>query len=171
MREIHRQRLTDRQQLAASSRAAHSSSSRRSQSVRLEHDTLESVAASCTYASAIKASKDILDHWILRMQTVWIKPCITIKCDHLPLRKFLKKQTLNSKVNNWVVELGQFNLKMEWIQGSKNTLADSLSCLLEVVPEAKLEKEPEGQEFSCYCFEDLMPVSTEYIEEIAEMKM
>ena len=60
---------------------------------------------------------------------------------------------------------------MEWIQGSKNTLADYLSHLLEVVPEAKLEKEPEGQEFGCYCFENLMPVCTEYIEEIGEMKM
>ena len=25
---------------------------------------------------------------------------VTIKCDHLPLRKFLQKQTLNAKVNN-----------------------------------------------------------------------
>ena len=74
-------------------------------------------------------------------------------------------------MNNWAVELEQFNLKMEWIQGSKNTLADSLSCLLEVVPETKLEKEPEGQEFSCYCFEDLAPVCTEYIEEIGELTM
>ena len=74
-------------------------------------------------------------------------------------------------MNNWAVKLEQFNLKMEWIQGSKNTLADSLSCLLEVVPEAKLEKEPEGQEFGCYCFEELNPVHTEYIEEIGEMKI
>ena len=66
-------------QLAVSSQTAHSSSSRKSQSVRLEHDTLESVAASCTYASAINASKDIqcircvqMDHRILHMQTVWI---------------------------------------------------------------------------------------------------
>ena len=36
-----------------------SSSSKKSQSVRLEHSTLEPVAASCTYASAINASKDI----------------------------------------------------------------------------------------------------------------
>ena len=36
-----------------------SSSSRKSQSIRLEHNTLEPVAASCTYASAINASKDI----------------------------------------------------------------------------------------------------------------
>ena len=96
---------------------------------------------------------------------------ITIKCDHLPLKKFLNKQTLNSKVNNWAVELEQFNLKMEWIQGSKNTLVDSLSDLLEVVLEAKLGKELEGQEFGCYCFEDLTPVSTEYIEEIGDLTM
>ena len=93
---------------------------------------------------------------------------ITIKCDHLPLRKFLNKQTLNSKVNNWAVELEQFNLKMEWIQGSKNTLADSLSHLLEVVSEAKLEAEPEGQEFGCYCFDDLTPVRMVYVEEIGQ---
>ena len=86
---------------------------------------------------------------------------ITIKCDHLPLKRFLNKQTLNSKVNNWAVELEQFNLKLEWIQGSKNTLADSLSHLLEVVPEAELEPEQEGQEFGCYCFEDLAPVCME----------
>ena len=93
---------------------------------------------------------------------------ITSKCDHLPLKRFLNKQTLNSKVNNWAVELEQFNLKLEWIQGSKNMLADSLSRLLEVAPEAKLEPEPEGQEFGCYCFEDLAPVRTEYVEEIGE---
>ena len=30
---------------------------------------------------------------------------VTIKCDHLPLKKFSQKQTLNAKVNNWAVEL------------------------------------------------------------------
>ena len=66
---------------------------------------------------------------------------VTIKCDHLPLKKFLQKQTLNAKVNNWAVELEQFSLKVEWIQGVKNTLADSLSRLLEVDPEAKIQPE------------------------------
>ena len=69
---------------------------------------------------------------------------VTIKCDHLPLKKFLQKQTLNAKVNNWAVELEQFNLTLEWIQRIKNTLADSLSRLLEVDPEAKLQPEKEG---------------------------
>ena len=80
---------------------------------------------------------------------------VTIKCDHLPLKKFLQKQTLNAKVNNWAVELEQFNLKIEWIQGAKNTLADSLSRLLEVDSEAKLQPEKEGHEFGTFCFEEL----------------
>ena len=87
---------------------------------------------------------------------------VTIRCDHLPLKKFLTKQTLNSKVNNWAVELEQFNLKLEWIMGSKNTLADTLSRLLDVCPEVKMEPEPAGQEFGCYCFED-MNVDTEQV--------
>ena len=54
----------------------------------------------------------------IRRLTFYLKDAkITIKCDHLPLKKFLNKQTLNSKVNNWAVELEQFNLKLEWIQG------------------------------------------------------
>ena len=37
----------------------------------------------------------------------------------------------------------------------KNTLADSLSRLLEVDPEAKLQPEKEGHEFGTFCFEEL----------------
>ena len=96
---------------------------------------------------------------------------VIIKCDHLPLKKFLTKQTLNSKVNNWAVELEQLNLKLEWIMGSKNTLADTLSRLLDVCPEAKLEPEPVGQEFGSYCFEEMKPVEVEYIEEIDTVKI
>ena len=80
---------------------------------------------------------------------------VTIKCDHLPLKKFLQKQTLNAKVNNWAVELEQFNLKLEWIQGVKNTLADSLLRLLDVDPEAKLQAEKKGHEFGTFCFESV----------------
>ena len=80
---------------------------------------------------------------------------VTIKCDHLPLKKFLQKQTLNAKVNNCAIELEQFNLKVEWIQGVKNTLADSLLRLLEVDPDAKLQPKKEGHEFGTFCFEEL----------------
>ena len=61
---------------------------------------------------------------------------VTIRSNHLPLKKFLNKQTMNSKVNNWAVELEQFRLHLEWIPGSRNLLADSLSHLLDIVPDA-----------------------------------
>ena len=67
----------------------------------------------------------------------------------------MQKQKLNTKVNNWAVELEQFNLKVEWVQGVKNTLADSLSRPLEVDPEAKLQPEKEGHEFGTLFFEEL----------------
>ena len=70
---------------------------------------------------------------------------------------------MNAKVNNWAVELEQFKVKLEWIQGTKNTLADSLSRLLEMTPEAKLEQEPEGQEFGTVCFEELPAAETHSI--------
>ena len=37
---------------------------------------------------------------------------ITVKSDHLPLKKFLEKNTLNSKVNNWAVELESQNIRI-----------------------------------------------------------
>ena len=95
---------------------------------------------------------------------------VTIRSDHLPLKKFLNKQTMNSKVNNWAVELEQFRLHLEWIPGTRNLLADSLSRLLDVVPDAQKTKEPDDHEFGSYCFEELEPakvmekVSTEVIE-------
>ena len=47
---------------------------------------------------------------------------------------------MNSKVNNWVVELEQFRLHLEWIPGSWNLLANSLSRLLDVVPDAQKQR-------------------------------
>ena len=80
---------------------------------------------------------------------------VIIRSDHLPLKKFLNKQMMNSKVNNWAVELEQLQLHLEWIPGSWNLLADSLSHLLDMVPNAQQPKEPSDQEFSSYCFEEL----------------
>ena len=35
---------------------------------------------------------------------------ITLRSDHLPLKKFLNKNTFNSKVNNWAVEISPFRI-------------------------------------------------------------
>ena len=77
---------------------------------------------------------------------------------------------MNSKVNNWAVELEQFKLRLDWIPGSRNLLTDSLSRLLDVDPDASQIDEPQGHEFGSYCFKDLQPakvlevISTEVIE-------
>ena len=95
---------------------------------------------------------------------------VTIRSDLLPLKKFLNKQMMNSKVNNWAVESEQFRLHLEWIPGSQNLLTDSLSCLIDVVPVAQQPDEPKDHEFGSYCFGELEPakvfkkVSTEVIE-------
>ena len=60
---------------------------------------------------------------------------ITLRSDHLPLKKFLLKNTLNSKVNNWVVELETFNIHFEHISGIRNTLADTLSRIVRMDPD------------------------------------
>ena len=54
---------------------------------------------------------------------------------------------MNTKVNNWAVELKSYNLKFEYIKGIKNTLTDTLSRLLEIDPDVALPAETLGTEF------------------------
>ena len=42
---------------------------------------------------------------------------VLLRSDHLPLKKFLEKNTLNSKVNNWAVEISPFRIQFEYIKG------------------------------------------------------
>ena len=97
---------------------------------------------------------------------------VLIRSDHLPLKKFLRQNTLNTKVNNWAVELKSYNLKFEYIQGIKNTFADTLSRLLEIDPDVALPAEPPGTEFGYnYFFEELPPVEVgEIIVEGVKLK-
>ena len=80
---------------------------------------------------------------------------ITLRSDHLPLKKFLAKNTLNSKVNNWAIEISPFWIMFEYIKGIKNTLADTMSHLIEIDPQIQLEPEPEGYEFGYYTFDSI----------------
>ena len=81
---------------------------------------------------------------------------VTLRSDHLPLKKFLAKNTLNSKVNNWAIEISPFQITFEYIKGIKNTLADIMSQLIDIDPQIQSEPEPEGYEFSYYTF-NLLP--------------
>ena len=96
---------------------------------------------------------------------------ITVRSDHLPLKKFLEKNTLNSKVNNWAVEMESQNIKFEYIPGIWNTLADTLSRLIEMDENIKLQPEEEGKEFGYFPFEELQPVMTHEVEEVIECEI
>ena len=91
---------------------------------------------------------------------------ITLRSDHLPLKSFLQKNTLNSKVNNWAMELESFNIQFEYIQGSKNVLADTLSRLMGINEDTQLPPEEQGYELSYAVFEDLPKIKTFQVNEV-----
>ena len=91
---------------------------------------------------------------------------ITLRSDHLPLKKFLEKNTMNAKVNNWAVELESQNINFEFIAGTKNVLADTLSRLIEFDKSIKLPEEEPGYEFGYTPFEELPPARVTVIEEV-----
>ena len=81
---------------------------------------------------------------------------VTLRSDHLPLKKFMAQNTLNSKVKNWAIEISPFQITFEYIKGIKNTLADMMSQLIDIDPQIQSEPEPEGYEFGYHTF-DLLP--------------
>ena len=80
---------------------------------------------------------------------------ITLRSDHLPLKKFLRKMTLNDTVNNWSTKIESFNINFVHISGKDNMLADTLSRLIDIDPELKQKPKLKDHEFGKYCFETL----------------
>ena len=80
---------------------------------------------------------------------------ITLRSNHLPLKKFLRKTTLNNTVNNWSTEIEIFNINFVHISGKANVIADMLSRLIDIDPDLQQQPELEGHEFGKYCFETL----------------
>ena len=91
---------------------------------------------------------------------------ILLRSDHLPLKKFLQKKTLNSKVNNWTMELESFNIQFEYNQGSKNILVDTLSRLIHINQDIQLPPEKQGYEFGYAVFEELPEIKCYEINEV-----
>ena len=90
---------------------------------------------------------------------------ITLRSDHLPLNKFLQKNTLNLHVNNWAVEIESFKIKFVHIAGKDNMIADTLSHLINIDPDIVLEPELKDYEFGSYCFETLPKARRSSVEE------
>ena len=84
---------------------------------------------------------------------------ITLRSDHLPLKRFLNCKTLNNTVDNWAVEIESFKINFIHIAGKDNVLADTLSRLIDIDPDVVLEPELKDYEFGHYAFETLSKVS------------
>ena len=90
-------------------------------------------------AYAIYMSVRKLDHYIQDAEVV-------VRSDHLPLKTFLHKNTLNTKVNNWAIDItSRCTIRFEYIKGIKNTLADTMSRLIKITPEIILDPEPQDK--------------------------
>ena len=89
---------------------------------------------------------------------------ILLRSDHKPLEKFLLKNTLNSKVNNWATELEAFNIQFDYIKGSSNILADTLSRLIAIDPDTPTTPKEPGYEFGYAIFEEFLKVQTKTYE-------
>ena len=94
---------------------------------------------------------------------------ITLWSDHLPLKKFLAKNTLNSKVNNWAIEISPFCITFEYIKGIKNTLADTVSQLVNIDPQIQQDSEPEGYKFGYYTFDTLPTLEVSNVETMQDV--
>ena len=94
---------------------------------------------------------------------------VLLKSDHLPLKKFLQKNTLNNKVNNWAMELEAFNIRFEHVSGKANILADMLSHLIDLDPDARLDPKNAGWEFGYYIFESLPKLSSADVVHVCEI--
>ena len=53
----------------------------------------------------------------------------TLYCDHKPQTPFFTTGMLSHALDQWTLELQQFNIKFEHIQGKKNMVADAISGL------------------------------------------
>ena len=91
---------------------------------------------------------------------------ITLRSDYLPMKKFMEKNTMNAKVNNWAVELESQNINFKFIAGTKNVLSDTLSRLIELDENIKLPEEEPGYEFGYTPFEELPPARVTIVEEV-----
>ena len=89
---------------------------------------------------------------------------ILLRSDHKPLEKFLLKNTLNSKVNNWAMELEAFNIQLDYIKGSNNILVDTLSHLIAIDPDTPTTLEEQRYEFGYAIFEEFPKVQTKTYE-------
>ena len=71
---------------------------------------------------------------------------------------------MNSKVNNWAIEISPFRITFEYIKQIKHTLADTMNRLIEIDFQVQQEPAPEGYELGYYTFDNLPNIEVTDIE-------
>ena len=141
------------------------------QFITLYHTSVDSLEEATSTGAAITKEAYAIYMSVRKLSFYLTNTDVLIRTDHLPLKKFLKQNTMNSKVNNWAIKLKSCNLKFEYIQGIHNTLEDTLSRLIKIKPDVTLPTEPPGTKFCYNFFEELPPVEvSEIIAEGVEIK-
>ena len=67
------------------------------------------------------------------------------------------------------MELEAFNIRFEHMSSKTNVLADTLSCLVDIDSDARLDPENTGWEFGYYIFETLPKLSNTEVVEVSEI--
>ena len=67
------------------------------------------------------------------------------------------------------MELEAFNIRFEHVSGKANILADTLSRLIDLDPDARLDPENAGWEFGYYIFESLPKLSSADVVQVCEI--
>ena len=114
--------------------------------------------------AALTKESFVIDMSVKKLSFYLTDAQILLRSDHKPLEKFLLKNTLNSKVNNWAMEPEAFNIQFDCIKGSNNILADTLSRLIAIDPDTPTMPEEPGNEFGYAIFEEFPKVQTKTYE-------
>ena len=67
------------------------------------------------------------------------------------------------------MELEAFNIRFEHVSGKANILADTLSHLIDLDPDARLDPENAGWEFGYYIFQSLPKLSSTDVVQVCEI--
>ena len=67
------------------------------------------------------------------------------------------------------MELEAFSIRFEHVSGKANILAETLSCLIDLDPDARLDPENAGWEFGYYIFESLPKLSSTDVVQVCEI--
>ena len=85
--------------------------------------------AQINWSALVKEARAVLEA-MLHYKVFILGAKTILYCDHKPLKSFLERETKNSMVNRWSMELQEFDVEVRWVD-TDNNISDCLSRLVE----------------------------------------